>query len=230
MSSMSIVVPTYNEQENISTTINKLDRFISKIFKTYEIIAVDSNSTDKTPEIIAKLSKKLKNVRVINQAKRRGFGNGLREGYSHCRYELVWYMDADCPYELDYLKHALPLIKNADAVIGYKIGKRESFQRWLFSKVYNWMVKLLFRLSYRDINFSFKLIKRDALRKLDLKSDKWFIDTEILCELKRHGMDVKEIPIKYIFREKGNSKVVIGAGIVTEMLKEMVGYMFRKKC
>ena len=136
-------------------------------------------------------------------------------------------MDSDLPYNLYYLNIALALIKNADAVIGVKFGERESFRRWLFSFAYNFLIRVFFRLKFHDINFSFKLMRRDALKKLDLRSNGWFIDAEVLIELKKQGMKVIETPIKYDLRNVDNSKVVIGHKIVINLLKEIVNYVFR---
>ena len=169
--SISVVVPVYNEEENLRDTVVRLNNFLFKIFKNYEIIIVDSSSTDKTGQIADELSRKFKKVYTMHQSKRRGYGNGLREGYRHCKHDLVWYMDGDCPYDLNALNMALPLIKNADAVIGFKSGKDESFQRWLFSEGYNLLIRILFKLNYKDINFSFKLLRHDSLKRLNLKSD-----------------------------------------------------------
>jgi len=227
--SISVVVPVYNEEENLRDTVVSLNKCLNKIFKKYEIIIVESKSTDKTPQIADSLSKKNKHVSVIHQNKKYGYGNGLREGYRHCKYDLVWYMDGDCPYNLNVLEKNMPLIKNADAVIGIKSGQRESFRRWLFSGGYNILIRTLFGLKFRDINYSFKLLHHDALKKLDLKSDGWFIDGEILIELKRHNMKVVEIPIRYNLRKKGRSKVVTGPKVVIDMLTEIIYYIFRKK-
>lgn len=226
--SISIVVPVYNEEENLELTVKKLSTYVKKLFRKYEIIIVDSNSSDRTPQIADRLVKKYPKVSVIHQQRRRGFGNGLRAGYKKCQYELVWYMDGDCPYDLRYLQQALPLIEKADAVVGVKTGTRESPSRWISSKGYNLLIRTCFGVDYRDINFSFKLLRRTALQKLTLKSEGWFIDAEILLELKRHGLRVKELEIVYQHREMGDSKVVMGTGLVIGMLKEMYAYIRRK--
>ena len=227
--SISIVVPVYNEEGNLELTVKKLNTYVKTLFKKYEIIIVDSNSSDRTPQIADRLVKEYKNVSVIHQQVRRGYGNGIRAGYKKCQYELVWYMDGDCPYDLRYLKQALPLIKKADAVIGVKTGTRESPGRWIASRGYNLLIRTWFGVSYRDINFSFKLLRRTALQKLTLESDGWFIDAEILLELNRLGLRVEELEMVNLHRNMDDSKVVMGADLIIDMLKEMYAYMKRKK-
>jgi len=227
--SISVVVPVYNEEQNLAGTVSKLDQFLDDLFSKYEIIIVDSDSTDNTPKIASALSKGLSSVSSIRQSVRRGFGNGLREGYANCKNDLVWYVDADCPFDLGALRRALVLIEDAEAVIGIKKGSHETFMRWLFSKGYNYLVRLVFLLPFKDVNFSFKLIRNRALKKLDLQSDGWFVDTEILLELRRHKLRVKEFPVKFIIRDSGDSKVTIGPSIVNGFLKEIIDYKRRKK-
>ena len=227
--SISVVVPAYNESNNLKKSIFELNSYLSKLFKKYEIIIVESASTDDTAKIADFLQKKLKNVLVIHQKQKLGYGNAIRQGYKKSKYSLVWYNDADRPYDLKALENALALIDNADAVIGYKVGKRESFSRWFFSLGYNLLIRTIFWINLRDINFSFKLVKKEVLDQLDLRSDGWFIDGELLSELSRKKMKIKEIPIKYNIRQEGNSKVVIRPKMIFGFLKEMYYYKTRNK-
>jgi len=225
---ISVVVPIYNEESNVEKTVLSLINLLSKDCLDYEIIIVDSNSTDRSREISENLVRKHKKVKYIYQPKRLGFGNGLIEGYKNCKLDYVWYMDADFPYPIEELRKSYPYLDKYDAVIGYKTGKRENWKRKLMSIVYNRLIKFLYHIKYKDVNYSYKIVRNDVLKKMTLISDGWFIDAEILIELKKGNYKVKEIPIPYTIRKTGDSKINNYSKVVLGILKETFGYRRRK--
>lgn len=227
--SISIVVPMYNEQGNALRVIQSLDHKLKKLTNKYEIIIVESGSTDNTKAVVDELAQQYKRCRVFHQDKKEGLGSALRYGFRESRNDLVLYMDGDEPFSADEIQRAVPIIKDADAVIGFRVGSRESFSRWFYSKGYNGMIRTLFGIRAKDVNFSFKMLTRKAIDALDLRSNGFFIDAEMLAELKRNKLRVKEMPVTYTPRKEGSSSVSIGPRLIGNMLKEMVHYMLRKK-
>lgn len=227
---ISVVVPVYNEGKNLEKAVVSLVDLLKKECKDYEIIIVDSDSKDNTKEIADALCRKYKKVRAIFQKERKGFGNGLREGYKNCKLDFVWYVDADLPYDLSELKKAFPFMKDYDAVIGYKTGKRENLMRVLMSIIYNNLIRLVFGLKFRDINYSYKIIRNDVLKNLSLKSDGWFVATEILVELDKKGYKVKELHVPFKMRVEGESKVSNYLGVTFYFLKEVFRYKKEQIC
>lgn len=225
---ISVIVPVYNEEENLENAVTKLVQLLEKECADFEIIIVDSDSKDRTREVAEKLVKKYQKVRAIMQKERKGFGNGLIEGYANAKLDYVWYVDADLPYDLNNLKKSFPFLQDYDAVIGYKIGKRETVPRSIMSFVYNRLIRLVFNLPYKDINYSYKIIKRDVLNKLDLRSDGWFVTVELLVELKNKGYKVKEVSVPFVKRIMGKSKVSSNyCKTILYFLKEIVRYKAR---
>jgi len=226
---ISVVIPIYNEEEAIKRISLNLIPVLKKAYSKYEIIIVESGSTDRTGKICDELAKKNKKIKIIHQKRKEGYGSGLRLGYKFAKYKYIGYTDGDIPYDLIEFVNVIPLIKTCDAVIGYKKGRRESFKRKFFSFCYNSLIRIIFGLKVKDINFSFKVIRKDVLEKLDLKSNGWFIDAEIQAELKRKKFKVKEMGIKYIHRKVGKSKVKINLKLILGILKELLNYIKRKK-
>src|SRR3989338_2746896 len=148
--SISIVLPVYNEEAGIKSTLNNLVPVLKKVFSNYEIIIVESGSTDKSGQIADKFAKNNKNIKVIHQGKKKGYGNAIKEGLKHCKYDLSMYIDCDNPYDFKYLGEAVKYIDEYDAVIGYKKGKRETLGRLILSKGANIFSKILFRLDVKD--------------------------------------------------------------------------------
>ncbi|MEK6939052.1 MAG: glycosyltransferase family 2 protein [Nanoarchaeota archaeon] len=235
-SSLSIIVPLYNEEDTIAENTTKLNHYFSKLspLSAYEIILVESGSTDHSPEICDKLAQSLPNVKVIHEGKKNGYGSGIRTGLKQAQYEILTYVDSDSPCDLSHYARALEMLQNTgcDAVLGYKLGKRESFSRWFFSKEYNWLTKLIFGLwNIKDVNFTFKLFRKEIYDQIQLHSNGWFIDVELLSELKKQRPKIKigQIPIEYIHRQKGKSNVTINFKLIKGFLKEMWDYKFRKR-
>lgn len=229
--SISLVVPLYNEEATISELTEKLNQYFSKLGITYEVILVESGSTDRSGEVCDELSKKYPSVKVIHEGARNGYGSGIRTGWSQAHYEIMTYVDSDSPCSLDYYAQALELLKNpeVDAVLGYRVGGRENFTRWFFSKGYNWLTKSVFGLwGVKDVNFTFKLFRKEMYNKINLQSKGWFIDVELLAELKKQKARWKQLPINYTPRTKGSSTVKINTKLLKGFLKEIWDYKFRK--
>lgn len=225
--SLSIVVPMYNEEQNAGRVIKSLNFNLNKMFDAFEIIVVESGSIDNTREIVEQLSKKYSNVKLFSQKRKEGLGSAIILGFRKSKGDLVLYMDGDEPFDIVELKRALPLIKDCDAVIGYRLGNRESFIREFYSKGYNFLIRALSGLKVKDVNFSFKLLRRKVADAIDIRSKGFFIDAEILVEMKKKGFRFKEMGIKYKKRERGKSSVKIGPGIIYNMIKEMTSYILR---
>ena len=193
--SFSIIVPVYNEEKNIERAVKKIDSFAKNEKLNYEIIIVDSASTDNTETVSKRLQKNYKKLRYIRQKVRKGFGNGLKEGYDNARLDNIIFVDADLPYDLSNIKKSYPYLKDYDVILGYKSGKRENFMRWLMSYCYNSLMRFVFKVKYKDFNYSYKIIKKAALKKLQLESDGWFISPEIVLKAHHARLKIKEIQL-----------------------------------
>jgi glycosyltransferase involved in cell wall biosynthesis len=226
---LSVIIPVYNEEENLEHATASLVELLEKACADYEVIIVDSASTDRTGDIAQRMAALHPKVKNIRQKARKGFGNGLREGYANATMDYVWYVDADLPYDLDNLVKALPFFPEYDAVIGYKTGRRENAMRWVMSFVYNRFIRLVLGLKYRDINYSFKIVKRDVLDKLKLEADGWFVTVELLTQLQKKGYKVKEMLVPFIMRAHGQSKVSNYSGTIMYFIRETFKYKRKLK-
>jgi hypothetical protein len=115
---------------------------------------------------------------------------------------------------------------DCDMLIGYRVNYREGPRRFVYSKIYNALVRLLFGVRARDINFSFKIIWRSALQTLRLSAGSAFIDGELLAEAARNHLKIFQMPVQYLPREHGVSHFdSIQAATFT--LKEILAYRRR---
>jgi hypothetical protein len=125
--------------------------------------------------------------------------------------------------DLEDLRKALPLIENADLVIGYRANRHETLRRTVYSRVYNSIVRVLLGVRVRDVNFSFKMVRREALERIDLSAKSGFIDGQLLAEACHHGFRIAELPIGYQPRKHGVSKLDSPKAVL-HALRELLEY------
>ncbi|MEE8300907.1 MAG: glycosyltransferase family 2 protein [Candidatus Tectomicrobia bacterium] len=222
-SSISAVIPAYNEEVYIEKCVLSLEVAVKQIADDFEIIVVDDGSRDRTADILEGLKRSRPYLVLLHHEQNRGLGQALRTGFAKCGKEITFYCDADLPF--DYLELATALqemeAKNATLVTGFRHDRSsEGSLRIVYSVAYNWLVWLLFGLRTKDVNFAFKLIRTEALRKMNLQSDGSFIDAEIMIKADRLGYPICQIGIDYFKRQYGKS-TLSSAGTILKIIKEM---------
>lgn len=221
--SLSIVLPMYNEKDNIETAIKESIRVGYLIAPEVEVVVVDDCSTDGCGGLVDRLSDELPELKVIHHDRNRKLGGALKTGFASASKEWVLYIDSDLPIKMDDTLDAVPLTKNADIVIGWRRSRAESKRREVISKIYNRMIRLFFGLNVRDVNFAFKLFRREYLDRIILLSEGSFIDAELLLEMQREGARFAEIGMNYYPRVAGVSTLASN-GVIVKILKEMIRY------
>jgi len=217
---LSVVLPAYNEEGNIETAVTEALAVLSTCMRDYEVIVVDDCSLDRTGELAAASARRNGHVRVVTNPRNLGLGGSMRAGFQASRGALVFYTDSDLPIDMRDLPPAIPLMSRYDVIAGYRLNRDEGPRRAVYSWAYNRLVRWLFHLSVRDVNFSFKLIKRCVLESIDLRSQGSFIDAELLAATIAAGFSVGEIGVRYRPRVWGTSTLAsprVIRGILTEL-------------
>jgi cellulose synthase/poly-beta-1,6-N-acetylglucosamine synthase-like glycosyltransferase len=161
---------------------------------------------------------------VVHHPTNRKLGGSVRTGLAEARGALVLYTDADMPFDLADLHKALRLMRvyGADIVSAYRFDRTgEGAQRALYSHVYNSMVKTLLRLRIRDVNFAFKVLRRDVVDTIELVSEGSFIDAELLAKAQRRGFHIIQFGVDYFPRARGTSTLSSPA-VIKRILRELV--------
>ena len=147
-------------------------------------------------------------IRLINNSKNRGYGRALIEGFQAARGEYVFFSDGDNQFNLKEISLLMSLIKDCDAVVGYRKKRKDTIFRIFFAKCWNVLVKALFNIQLKDINCAFKLFKRDILDKIDvdgLQSNGAVISTEIIAKIMAQGGVVVQCPVTHYPRSGGKA-------------------------
>ncbi len=204
--SLTLFFPMYNERESIETFMAHIDEEVPKLgLKDCEILIVDDGSQDGCDRQVVEWAKRNPQVRMVQHNENQGYGVALHTGFTQGNKAAVFYTDIDLPAQIADVKRALPLLAEADLVIGYRIKRYETLRRAVFSKIYNILMRLMFGVRVRDVNFSFKLVRRQVLDCVRLSATTVFIDGELLAEAQRCGFSIAEIPIEYTPRQFGAS-------------------------
>lgn len=228
MPSITLFYPMYNELKSVAYITHKALTVLKAVCEDFEILIIDDGSSDGSEKLAEELAAKNPNVRVIHHERNQGYGQALRTGFASASKDVVIYTDCDEPADLWLIPAVLTQMDEHDMVIGYRLNRWEGVRRFLYSKIYNNLIRILFGVKARDINFSFKAIKRDALQKLHLAAGSVFIDGELLAEAARHQLRIYELPVVYQPRKYGVSHFN-SLRAATYTLQEIQAYWQRRQ-
>jgi len=219
----SIVVPLFNEEENIDLLVQNIFSHIGTDPQFLEIILVDDGSRDETGSRALNLAKQDARVKLIRHESNQGLGAAIRTGLKAVAGDLVLYTDADLPFDFSLIPQLIAEAGESCVVAGYRLNRGEGARRLLLTKGYNALIRLFFGLTLRDVNFACKIMPKSFLDKAIFNSDGSFIDVEILLESKRLGLTINEQPLVYYPRTRGLS-TLSRPRVILYILKEMIGY------
>lgn len=219
---VSIIIPAYNEEKTILNVLDEVKRLnINK-----EIIIVDDGSTDKT----AKLLEKEKKIKFIRHGKNMGRGAAVRTGISVASGDIIYIQDADMEqFPSDIPKLVEPILnEKSDVVYGNRLSNPVgmSFTHKIGNKIIAFVGMVLFRQRLTDIYTGSKCYRSEIIKSLDLESNGFEQEAELLAKLSENKMRIKEVNINYKYRNDGisNMKMKDGLNGIFTMLK----YFFRK--
>jgi glycosyltransferase involved in cell wall biosynthesis len=221
--SITVVFPMFNEEAYVERAVNAARDVLARTARDFEIVVVDDASTDGTGAIADTLARADPRVRVVHNAVNLKLGGALRAGYAVASKDLVFYTDADLPIDLEEVPRAVRLLEyqQADVVAAYRHDRTsEGWLRTVYTFAYNHMIRILFGLKVRDVNFAFKLFRRSVLSKFPLKSNGSFIDAEFLLRARKAGCPIIQIGLDYFPRTRGLSTLA-SFGVIAGMLSEM---------
>ncbi len=225
---LSIFFPMWNEEAYIDRAIRfakeecELLRERGEILD-YELIIVDDASTDSTPAMADALAAADKHVVVVHHPANRKLGGSIKTGFATATGDLVLYSDADLPFDLAEVGRAVRLLRNyeADIVSAFRLDRTgEGRSRAIYTFFYNILIRRLFGVRLRDINFAFKLCRARIFQHIELRSEGSFIDAELIIRAKKLGFDVIQFGTDYFPRTRGESTLA-SMSVIRRILREM---------
>ncbi len=209
-----VVIPTYNEIENIENIINA----IWEVVPDMHILIVDDNSPDKTAEKVIEIQENNNGLFLMQREGKMGLGTAYCDGFQFCLerdYEIIMEMDADFSHDPKEIPNFLEEIKNYDLVIGSRYTKGVNVVNWPLSRLLlsyfaNKYTSVITGMDIKDATGGFKCFRAETLRKINLKKIKtngYGFQIEMNFRSWKNGAKIKEIPIIFIDRRSGTSKM-----------------------
>jgi glycosyltransferase involved in cell wall biosynthesis len=205
---LTFFFPAYNEQENIARTVELALSQIGPLVPSIEVLAIDDGSSDQTPALADALAAADPRVRVHHQPNR-GYGGAIKAGFEQARGELISFSDGDLQFDLREMSRLLERLaderKPVDAVIGFRIRRRDPFHRIFIAKTYNAIVSVAFGLRVRDIDCAMKVFRREVFDGLRLDAEGPFLSAELLIKLRARGVRMAQVGVNHFPRAAGTN-------------------------
>lgn len=227
----------FNEGHVLSQQIRQLVRYLKDEFPfSWQVTIVDNASTDNTVEIARALSIEIQGVECI-ELDRNGRGGAIREGWMRSAATICCFMDVDMSTGLDAL---LPLVAplitgHSDIAIGSRLSPTSAVargpKREVISRIYNFLIHILFGVRFRDAQCGFKAIRADIAKDLlpYVKDNEWFFDTELLLIAEHNGLRIHELAVDWI--DDPDSRVNIRSTALADLggLRRVAETMIRSR-
>lgn len=230
-----VVVPTYDEAENIAWIVGRLRAAQPEI----DVLVVDDGSPDGTGTIADALAAADPAVSVLHRTEKPGLGAAYLHGFAYALaagYDVVGEMDADGSHQPEQLQRLLDALVDADLVIGSRWVPGGSVVNWpwsrrLLSRGGNLYVRVLLGISVKDATAGYRLFRSTALQKIDLahvRSTGYVFQTDMVARCLREGLVVREVPIEFVERVRGESKM--SPSVASESLRRITAWGVRERC
>lgn len=229
-----MVIPTYNEAENLAWIVERLRVAQPEV----DVLVVDDESPDGTGRIADRLAEDDAQVHVLHRAAKGGLGAAYLHGFAWALgqgYDVIGEMDADGSHQPEQLERLLAALDDADLVIGSRWVPGGSVVNWprrreLLSRGGNLYVRLLLGVRVRDATAGFRLFRRQTLEKIDLarvESTGYVFQTDLVARTLNAGLTVREVPIEFVERVRGDSKM--SGAVATESLRRITTWGLRER-
>jgi len=205
--SISAFFPAYNDAGSIGKIVRATASMLPMLASDCEIVVVNDGSTDQTGAVLRKLSAEYSFLKVIEHDANRGYGAALITGFSNCSKDLIFYTDGDGQYDVGELRVLLAAFNDTvDLVNGYKISRSDPKHRVVVGRIYQHVMRLLFRLNIRDVDCDFRLFRRSLLKDAPLTFDSGVICVEMMKKFESRGCRIVEVPVHHYHRSHGTSE------------------------
>jgi glycosyltransferase involved in cell wall biosynthesis len=206
---ISVVAPVYNEEEGIERVVRYWTDVIRQNQMNAEVVLANDGSTDRTLEILQRLSTELPLIKVVSYNPNRGYGYALRTAIQASRGKWIITLDSDGQFDLADAPGLMKLQseKDLDFITGYRMKKKDNPMRVIADRSLNLIVRTLFSVRLRDTNCAMKLIRGDLARSLNIEARGYPTPTEITIKLLTLGAKTDETGVRHSERLEGQSKL-----------------------
>lgn len=223
MPSISLVLPAYNEADNIEPMVTEATPALEANADDYEIVVVDDGSKDDTAGVTRRVMEIHPHVRLVQHPVNQGFGAAVFTGFTSAEKDWIFYTDADRQFVLSELEKFVPLMNQADLIAGYRAPRQDPFMRVFYGKGWSMLCSLVFGYTVRDVDCGFKLLRREIIEELapHIRSRGATFSIEWLARAKRAGYRFVELPVTHRPRVAG-SQTGANINVIVRAFRELV--------
>jgi dolichol-phosphate mannosyltransferase len=205
---VTVVLPTYNERENIGPLIEGI---LAHVARPVEVVVVDDDSPDGTWQVVQEMAAREPRIRLLRRTDERGLTSALRAGIRQAQGEVIAWMDCDLSMPPEVLPQLLTATDLADLAVGsrYVSGGADvghSFTARLFSRTINLGASLLLGWQVKDYTSGFLAVRRAVFDRIELRGDYGEYCIDLLARARRQGFTLREVPYRCVPRLRGESK------------------------
>lgn len=206
--SISAFFPAYNDAGTIPSMVITVLLTLRELTDDYEVIVINDGSKDHTAAVLDELARIYPDeVRIVHHEKNRGYGGALRSGFAHASKDWIFYTDGDAQYDPRELKNLANLASaDVDFINGWKIERNDPWHRIVIGRIYQYLIKLTFKLKLKDVDCDFRLMRREVFDKVELTADSGVICVEMMKKVQDAGFRLAETPVHHFHRAYGKSQ------------------------
>jgi len=210
---LSIIIPVYNEEKTIEKIVNKVEKVKIKNVKK-EIIVINDASKDKTAEILKRISKKYKNIKIFSHKTNKGKGAAIRTGLKYFMGDIIVIQDGDLEYNPEDFKRLIkPILEGKTKVVygSRLLGEERGFNvplHYIGNRFLSLITALLYFRRITDMETCYKMMTKDVINSLKLKARRFDFEPEITAKIIKKGYKIIELPIVYNCRSFQEGKKI----------------------
>lgn len=202
---ISVFFPVYNDEKTVRQVTEKSIKVLQERANQYEIIIIDDASPDDSGIIADQLAAEYDFVKVIHHENNKGYGAALASGFQNVQYEWICFTDGDDEYDIRDMDKFIKLVDFYDLIITFRYVRMYSTWRVFVSRIYNLLLRILFKTKFRDISTGLKMIRKNLLDDIEITSTSPFIGAEITIKSMLKGYRIGEVGIQTFPRQFGKS-------------------------
>lgn len=223
---LSVIMPAHNEEEAIASTLHEVVDTLTLWLKDFEVIVVNDGSRDRTGPILDTIASANPRVRVVHHRENEGYGAALVSGFEVATKDWIFFMDSDGQFDIHDLERFFPLLKEYDAVVGYRVNRQDTWVRKLNAWGWKILIGMVFGVYVRDVDCAFKLYPAKFFREHRLETRGAMINAEILYKFTRDAYTYTQIGVRHLPR-RGGRATGASPSVILRAFQELCIYAYK---
>ncbi len=219
---LSIILPCYNEEQNIAASVQDVHEWMKKKNIEGEIIVVNDGSTDGTADVLQSLVQTYDNLCIVSHHPNKGYGAAVRAGCDRARSDIVAFMDSDGQFRAEDFDRLLPHLERFAFVTGRRRRRADPFMRKLNAKLFGLLTWVVLGVWVRDVNCAMKIFRRDIWQRIrPVHATGALVNAEMFLNLKKNGIAWHQVDVPHYPRKFG-AQTGANLSVILKMFRELL--------